>query len=98
LWNENLVDRTFKFPQFMLLDGDEQYTAPFYCINMEDQYPTVSITKGCNCLAQSIPLRAQPHLYPKPLLTQKEEFLFHDGECFTPLINEAIHMEGDITL
>jgi hypothetical protein len=43
-------------------------------------------------------LHAQPHLYLKPLLTQKEEFLFHDRECFTPLVNEALHMDGDVTL
>jgi hypothetical protein len=24
--------------------------------------------------------------------------MFHDGECFTPLINEALHMDGDVTL
>jgi hypothetical protein len=93
-----LVDGTFKFPQFTLFDSNEQYTAPFYCINMEDKYPTISVTKGHNCPIQSIPLCTQPHPYPKPLLTQKEEFLFYDGECFTPLINEAICMEGDITL
>jgi hypothetical protein len=65
---------------------------------MEDKYPTVSVTEGCNCPIQSIPLHAQPHPYPKPLLTHKEEFIFYDGECFTPLINEAIHMEGDVML
>jgi hypothetical protein len=98
LWNENLVDGSFKFPQFTLLDNNEQYSAPFYWINMEDKYSTVSVTKGHNCLIQSIPLWAQPHPYPKPLLTQKEEFLFHDRESFTPLVNEAICMKGDITL
>jgi hypothetical protein len=98
LWNENLVDGTFKFPQFTLLDGNKQYAAPFYYINMEDKYPTISITEGHNCPIQSIPLCAQPHPYPKPLLTQKEELLFHDRECFMPLINQAIHMEGDTTL
>jgi hypothetical protein len=98
LWNENLVDRSFRFPQFTLLEGDKQHPAPFYCINMEDKYPTVSITEGHNCPIQSILLHAQPHPYPKPLLMHKEEFVFYDGECFTPLINEAIHMEGDITL
>jgi hypothetical protein len=98
LWNENLVEGSFKFPQFTLMDGDKQYSAPFYHVNIDDKFPTVSVTKGCNCLVQSIPLHAQPHLYPKPLLTQKEEFLFHDGESFTPLINQAVHMDGDIIL
>jgi hypothetical protein len=98
LWNENSVDRVFKFPQFTISDGDDQYPAPFYHINMDNKYPTVSVTKGHNCPIQSISLHAQPHPYPKPLLTQKEEFVFHDGECFTPLINEALHMDGDVTL
>jgi hypothetical protein len=98
LWNENLVDGSFKFPQFTLLNDDEQHLAPFYHINMEDKYPMVSVTEGHNCVVQSIPLHAQPHPYPKPLLTHKEEFIFYDGECFMPLINKAIHMEGDITL
>jgi hypothetical protein len=98
LWNENLVDGSFKFPQFTLLDGDEQCPAPFIHINMEDKYPTISVTEGRNCPIQSIPLHAQPHPYLKPLLTHKEEFIFYNGECFTPLINEAICMEGDITL
>jgi hypothetical protein len=92
------VDETIKFPQFTLLDGDKQYTAPFYYINMEDKYPTISVTEGHNCPIQPILLQAQPHPYPKPLLTQKEEFLFHDRECFIPLVNEAICMKGDITL
>jgi hypothetical protein len=72
--------------------------APFYCINMDDKYPTISVTEGQNCPIQSLPLCMQPHPYPRPLLTQKEEFLFCNGECFTPLVNEALHMEGDITL
>jgi hypothetical protein len=88
----------FKFPQFTLLDGNKQYSAPFYCINMEDKYPIVSVTEGHNCSVQSIPLCAQPHLYPKPLLTQKEEFIFYDGEHFTPLVNQAICMEDNVTL
>jgi hypothetical protein len=54
LWNENLVDGTFRFPQFTLLNGDEQYAALFYHINMEDKYPTVSVTEGHNCPIQSI--------------------------------------------
>jgi hypothetical protein len=98
LWNENLVDGSFKFPQFTLLDGDEQHPAPFYHINMEDKYPTISVTEGCGCPIQSIPLCTQPHPYPKPLLMHKEEFIFYDGECFMPLINKAIHVEGEITL
>jgi hypothetical protein len=65
---------------------------------MEDKYPTVFITEGCNYLIQSILLCAQPHPYPKPHLTQKEEFIFCEGECFTPLVNQAVCMEGDITL
>jgi hypothetical protein len=92
------VDGSFKFPQFTLLHNDEQRPAPFYHINIEDKYPTVSVTEGCNCSIQSIPLCTQPHPYPKPLLTHKEEFIFYDGECFMPLINKAICMEGDITL
>jgi hypothetical protein len=98
LWNENLVDGTFKFPQFTLFDGDEQITAPFYCINMDNKYPTVSLMEGRNCPVHSIPLCTWPHPYPKPLLTQKEEFMFHNGECFMPLVNEALHMDRDITL
>jgi hypothetical protein len=98
LWNGNLEGGEAKFPQFCVYDGDKQFTAPFYCINMDDKYPTVSVTEGCNCLIQSLPLHVQPHPYPRLLLTQKEEFLFCNGECFTPLINEALHMEGDITL
>jgi hypothetical protein len=65
---------------------------------MEDKYPTISVTEGCNCPIHSMSLCAQPHPYPKPLLTQKEEFIFHNRECFTPLINEALHMDGDVTL
>jgi hypothetical protein len=98
LWNENSVDGVFKFPQFTISDGDNQYPAPFYRINMDDKYPTVSVTEGRNCPVHSISLCAQPHPYPKPLLTQKEEFIFHNGECFTPLINEALHMDRDVTL
>jgi hypothetical protein len=92
------VEGSFKFPQFTLLDNNGQHPAPFYRINMEDKYPTVSVTEGRNCPIHSMSLRARPHPYPKPLLTQKEEFLFHDGECFTPLINEALCMDGDVTL
>jgi hypothetical protein len=98
LWNENLVEGLFKFPQFTLLDGDEQRPAPFYHINMEDKYPTISVTEGCGCPIYSMSLRAQPYPYPKPLLTQKEEFIFYDGECFTPLVNKALRMDGDVTL
>jgi hypothetical protein len=98
LWNENLVEGSFRFPQFTLMDSNEQYPTPFYCVNMDNKFPTVSVTEGHNCSVQSIPLHTQPHPYPKPLLTQKEEFLFHDGKSFTPLINQAIHMEDDITL
>jgi hypothetical protein len=51
LWNENFINGMFKFPQFTILEGDSnQYSVPFYHINMEDKYPTVSVTKGCNCL------------------------------------------------
>jgi hypothetical protein len=98
LWNENSVDGVFKFPQFTISNGDNQYPAPFYCINMDDKYPMVLVTEGHNCPIHSISLHAQPHPYPKPLLTQKEEFMFHDRECFMPLINEALHMDGDVTL
>jgi hypothetical protein len=92
------MNGVFKFPQFVLPTNQGQDVAPFYCVNMDDKYPTVSTTVGHGCLVYTIPLCAKPHHYPKPLLTQKEEFPFHDGECFTPLINEALQMEGDITL
>jgi hypothetical protein len=92
------MDGNFKFPQFTFPGNQESCVAPFYHINMDDKYPTVSITAGHDCPIYTIPLHAQPHCYLKPLLTQKEEFLFHDGECFMPLINEALHMEGDVTL
>jgi hypothetical protein len=69
LWNENLVEGSFKFPQFTLMDSDKQYTTPFYHVNMDNKFPTVSVTEGHNCPVQSIPLCAQPHPYPKPLLT-----------------------------
>jgi hypothetical protein len=98
LWNENLMNGNFKFPQFTLLGDQGSHAAPFYCINMDNKYPTISTTAGYDCPVYTIPLHAQPHRYPKPLLMQKEEFLFHDGECFTPLINEALRMEGDIML
>jgi hypothetical protein len=98
LWNENLVDRIFKFPQFKLPDNDKCFTAPFYHVNMDDKYPTISVMAGHNCLIYTMPLHAQPHPYLKPLLTQKKEFLFHDRECFMPLVNEALRMDGDITL
>jgi hypothetical protein len=98
LWNENSVDGVLKFPQFTITDGNNQYPAPFYHINMDNKYPTVSVTEGCNCPVHSVSLHAQPHPYLKPLLTQKEEFMFHDRECFTPLINKALHMDRDVTL
>jgi hypothetical protein len=92
------VEGSFKFPQFTLPGDDKQHPAPFYHINMEDKYPTVSVTEGRNCPVHSMSLRARPHPYPKPLLTQKEEFIFHDGECFMSLVDEALRMDGDITL
>jgi hypothetical protein len=58
LWNENLVEGSFKFPQFTLPDDDGQRPAPFYRINMEDKYPTVSVTEGRNCPIHSMSLRA----------------------------------------
>jgi hypothetical protein len=98
LWDENLMNGVFKFPQFVLSNDQGEDIAPFYHINMNDKYPTVSTTAGCGCPTYTVPLCAQPHQYPRPLLMQKDEFLFHDGECFTPLVNKAIWMEGDITL
>jgi hypothetical protein len=61
-------------------------------------YPKVAVTDGLGCPVQFHPLRAEPDLYPKLLITLKEEFLFTDDQPSMALVDRALVLEDDISL
>jgi hypothetical protein len=104
-WEDNLNPTKYCSIQIinaenMVFDGTcISHMAPFFRVNLDHvPYPEVAVTDGRRCPIQFHPLRAKPALYPKPLLTLKEEFLFADDQPATPLVDCALVLEDDITL
>jgi hypothetical protein len=60
--------------------------------------PEVLATRGRNCPVYSTPLRARPKPYDRPFFTCKQQFTFTDLEDFSPVVDQALRMEGDISL
>jgi hypothetical protein len=73
----------------MVFEGTSiSHVAPFFHINLDHiPYPEVAVTDGLGCPIQFHPLQAELALYPKPLLTLKEEFLFADDQPATSLVD-----------
>ncbi len=87
--------------QYMFLipdEGEGQEVAPFIQVDGDTDYPKLMATRGQGCNVHTKPLHVRPNPYPHPQFTQKEEFFFQDHESFTPLVDRAIHLEGNATL
>jgi hypothetical protein len=104
-WEDNL--NPTKYSSIQIVDMESvvfkgtytSHVAPFFCVNLDHvSYPEVAITDGLGCPIQVHPLRTEPDLYLKPLLTLKEEFLFTNDQPSTALTNCALVLEDDISL
>ena len=87
--------------QYMFLipdEGEGREVAPFIQVDGDTDYPKLMATQGRGCNIHMRALRAIPNPYPRPQFTRKEEFLFQDHESFTPLVDQAIHLEGNSML
>jgi len=79
-------------------EGEGREVAPFVQVDSDTDYPELMATRGHGCNVHTRALQAIPNPYPCPQFTWKEEFFFQDHESFTPLVDRAIHLEGDSTL
>ncbi len=79
-------------------EGEGREVAPFIQVNGDTDYPKLMATRGRGCNVHTRALRAIPNPYSRPRFTRKEEFFFQDHKLFTPLVDWAIHLEGDSTL
>jgi hypothetical protein len=104
-WEDNL--NPTKFSSIQIIDTEDivfegtctSHVALFFCVNLDHvPYPEVAVTDGLECPIQFHSLWAEPDLYPKPLLTLKEEFLFADDQPFTALVDCVLVLEDDISL
>ncbi len=81
---------------FLIPDkGEGQEVAPFIQVDGNTDYPKLMATRGRRCNVHTRALRAIPIPYPRPRFTHKEEFFFQNHKSFTPLVDRAIHLEGD---
>ena len=104
-WEDNL--NPTKYSSIQIIDTENvvfegtrtSHIAPFFHVNLDHvPYPEVAVTDGLGCPIQVHPLHAEPNLYPKPLLTLKEEFLFADDQPSTALTDSVLVLEDDISL
>jgi hypothetical protein len=104
-WEDNL--NPTKYSSIQVIDAEDMvfegtrisHMAPFFRINLDHvPYPEVAVMDGLGCPIQVHPLCAEPDLYPKLLLTLKEEFLFADDQPSTTLVDHALVLEDDISL
>src|SRR5882757_8365039 len=72
--------------------------APFIWYDFYTDSPELLATHGRGCSIHSSFLHARPKPYDLPVMTKKERFLFRTKEAFTPLLDRAVELEGDITL
>jgi hypothetical protein len=73
-------------------------TAPFIRYDFDTDSPELLATHGRGCSVHSSFLHARPKPYELPTLTKKERFLFRMDEPFSPLLDQAVELEDDITL
>jgi hypothetical protein len=86
-------------PDITIPDGNGgTQIAPFVQYDMEAGCPEVLATRGQNCTIHSTPLRARPKPYDRPHFTRKQQFTFMDLEPFSPLVDQALRKEDDISL
>ena len=88
-------------PRPEVLIPDENHgtqIAPYILYDMDTESPEILATRGRGCTVHSRPLRACADPYPRPVFTRKQEFLFSRDEAFTPLVDRALQLEGDLTL
>jgi len=78
--------------------GEGQEVTPFIQVNGDTDYSELMATWGHRCNIHTRALHTKPNPYPHPQFTCKEEFFFQDHKSFMPLVNRAIHLEGDPTL
>jgi hypothetical protein len=104
-WEDNLNPTKYSSIQIintedLVFEGSRtSHVAPFFQVNLDHvPYPEVAVTDGLGCPIQIHPLRAEPDLYPKPLLTLKEEFLFTNDQPSMNLVDHVLVLEDDISL
>jgi len=86
-------------PNFIIPDGSGgEQIAPYIQYDMQPGCPEVSATRGRNCTVHSTPLRAKPKPYDRPFPTRKQQFTFTDLEGFSPVVDQALRKEDDISL
>jgi hypothetical protein len=104
-WEDNL--NPTKYSLIQIIDTENvvfegtctSHVAPFFHVNLNHvPYPEVAVTDGLGCPIQIHPLHAEPDLYPKLLLTLKEEFLFADDQPSTTLVDHALVLKDNISL
>jgi hypothetical protein len=104
-WEDNLNPTKYSLIQVidvenMVFEGIHiSHVAAFFHVNLNHvPYPEVAVMDGLGCPIQVHPLRAEPDLYPKLLLTLKEEFLFADDQHSTTLVDHALALKDNISL
>jgi hypothetical protein len=86
-------------PNFIIPDGSGgEQIAPYIQYDMQPGCPEVLATRGRNCTVHSTPLRAKPKSYDRPFPTRKQQFTFTDMEAFSPIVDQALRKEDDISL
>ncbi len=96
-WEHNQTTGGIRYMFLIPDEGEGQEVAPFIQVNSDTDYPELLATHGQGCNIHTKALCAKPNPYPHPQFTCKEEFLFQDYKLFMPLVNRAIHLEGDAT-
>jgi len=94
-WECNQTTGGIQYMFLILDEGEGQEVAPFIQVDGDTDYPELMATQGHGCNVHTRALHARPNPYPCPQFTCKEEFFFQDHESFTPLVDRAIHLEGD---
>src|SRR6266481_5753924 len=94
-WEHNQNARGIQYMFLIPNEGEGREVAPFIQVNRDTDYPKLMATRGRGCNIHTRALQAIPNPYPCPQFTQKEEFFFQDHELFTPLVDQAIHLEND---
>src|SRR6266481_7515828 len=94
-WEHNQNARGIQYMFLIPNEGEGREVAPFIQVDGNTDYPKLMATRGRRCNVHTRALQAIPNPYPRPRFTHKEEFFFQNHKSFTPLVDRAIHLEGD---
>ena len=97
-WFRNFEDPGYRFFKLIPDPTGQLHIAPFVCVDLTAFSPQLLMTNGRNCPTHSRPLHARPKEVPHAAYDRQQNFLFHNRQLHTPVVDWALEQEDDITL